>query len=59
MPLWTRPIERISASSSLHPSLQSSSEASGLEKSSRGETGGGLSQPRGVKGEYAVGWGRM
>lgn len=38
--LWTRPIKRISASSSLHPSLQSSSEASELEKSSRGEGGG-------------------
>lgn len=36
--LWTRPIERIFASSSLHPSLQTSSEASGLEK--RGGVGG-------------------
>lgn len=36
IPLWTRPIERISASSSRHPSLQSSSEASGLEKKTAG-----------------------
>lgn len=58
IPLWTRPIERIFASSSLHPSLQTSSEASGLEKSSGGVGGLGLVQPSvgGVKGESALGW---
>lgn len=45
IPLWTRPIERIFASSSLLPSLQTSSEASGLEKSSGGVGGLGWVQP--------------
>ena len=58
-PLWTGPIERIAASSSLHPSLQSSSEASGLEKKQRGDKGGGSANHGGVKGEPTAGRGCM